>query len=87
MIHSQDRISQRNKNEILNSKNEFNHPPIAKITVEGKRRRKKIQKCASSSSAKIVNITISQILVHYLFLVQKIKSNASEKVIFTRKPQ
>ena len=28
------RISSRNKEEILNSKNEFNHPPIARITVE-----------------------------------------------------
>ena len=28
------RISGRNKNEILNSKNEFNHPPIARISVE-----------------------------------------------------
>ena len=28
------RISSRNKKEILNSKNEFNHPPIARITVE-----------------------------------------------------
>ena len=34
------RISSRNKNEILNSKNEFNHPQIARITVE----RKKFQK-------------------------------------------
>ena len=28
------RIGNRNKKEILNSKNEFNHPPIARITVE-----------------------------------------------------
>ena len=28
------RISSRNKKEVLNSKNEFNHPPIARITVE-----------------------------------------------------
>ena len=28
------RISSRRKNEILNSKNEFNHPPITRITVE-----------------------------------------------------
>ena len=28
------RISGRNKNEILNSKNEFNHPPIARISVQ-----------------------------------------------------
>ena len=34
------RISGRNKNEILNSKNEFNHPPIARISVE---RSKKFQ--------------------------------------------
>ena len=28
------RISGRKKNELLNSKNEFNHPPIARISVE-----------------------------------------------------
>ena len=28
------RISGRGKNETLNSKNEFNHPPIARISVE-----------------------------------------------------
>ena len=28
------RISKRKKNELLNSKNEFNHPPITRITVE-----------------------------------------------------
>ena len=28
------RISSRKKNEILNSKNEFNHPPITRITVD-----------------------------------------------------
>jgi hypothetical protein len=30
------RISQRNKNtgELLNSKSEFNHPPLRRITVE-----------------------------------------------------
>ena len=28
------RISGRNKTEILNSKSEFNNPPITKITVE-----------------------------------------------------
>ena len=32
------RISQRRKDEILNSKSEFNHPPIARITVEGRRK-------------------------------------------------
>ena len=30
------RITSRKKNEILNSKTEFNHPPVARITVEGK---------------------------------------------------
>ena len=34
------RISSRKKSEVLNSKNEFNHPPITRITVE----RNKIQK-------------------------------------------
>ena len=34
------RISKRKKRELLNSKNEFNHPPINRITVE---RKKKIQ--------------------------------------------
>ena len=39
-IHLQDRLIRRleypagEKNEILNKKNEFNHPPIARITVE-----------------------------------------------------
>ena len=28
------RISKRKKNELLNSKNEFNHPPITRILVE-----------------------------------------------------
>ena len=28
------RISNRGRNEILNSKNEFNHPPITRISVE-----------------------------------------------------
>ena len=32
------RISSMKKNEILNSKNEFNHPPIARITVERSRK-------------------------------------------------
>ena len=32
------RISKRTKSEILNSKNEFNHPPIARITVERKKK-------------------------------------------------
>ena len=30
------RINNRNKNELLNSKTEFNHPPIPRITVERK---------------------------------------------------
>ena len=30
------RINNRKKNELLNSKTEFNHPPIPRITVEGK---------------------------------------------------
>ena len=32
------RISSRGKNSLLNSKNEFNHPPIARITVEKNRK-------------------------------------------------
>ena len=32
------RISSRAKVEILNSKNEFNHPPLARITVERKKK-------------------------------------------------
>ena len=28
------RISKRPKSEILNSKTEFNHPPIARVTIE-----------------------------------------------------
>ena len=31
------RITSRRKSEVLNSKNEFNHPPIARITVERKK--------------------------------------------------
>ena len=33
------RISERGKNEILNSKNEFHHPPIARISVERSKKR------------------------------------------------
>ena len=47
------RISNRAKSEILNSKNEFNHPPIARITVE----RKKNPNLGTSSSAKLVSYT------------------------------
>ena len=43
------RISQRKKNELLNSKNEFNHPPIARISVERNKR-----KFTPPSSAKLV---------------------------------
>ena len=32
------RISGRKKGELLNSKNEFNHPPIARISVERNKR-------------------------------------------------
>ena len=38
------RISKRKKHELLNSKNEFNHPPIARISVERKKNFKKFQK-------------------------------------------
>ena len=31
------RISSRNKNEILNSKSQFNHPPVARVVVEGRK--------------------------------------------------
>ena len=43
------RISERKKNELLNSKNEFNHPPIARISVERNKR-----KFTPPSSAKLV---------------------------------
>ena len=33
------RISSRGRNEILNSKNEFHHPPIARISVERSKKR------------------------------------------------
>ena len=33
------RISNRGKQDLLNSKNEFNHPPIARICVEKPRSR------------------------------------------------
>ena len=32
------RISNRNKLELLNSKNEFNHPPIRRVTLEKKKK-------------------------------------------------
>jgi hypothetical protein len=31
------RINGRNKIELMNSKTEFNHPPIARVTVEGRK--------------------------------------------------
>ena len=34
------RISERRKNELLNSKSEFNQPPIARITIEGRKTKK-----------------------------------------------
>ena len=34
------RITNRNKIELLNSKNEFNHPPITRITVERNKKQK-----------------------------------------------
>ena len=37
------RINNRKDNEILNSKSEFNHPPVARITVEGKKKFQKFQ--------------------------------------------
>ena len=47
------RISGRKKSEILNSKNEFNHPPITRITVE--RNKKQIPKSFGlTSSAQLV---------------------------------
>ena len=42
------RIGSRTKNEILNSKNEFNHPPITRITIEG-RKKKYVAKPAQPS--------------------------------------
>ena len=35
------RINNRKNDEILNSKSEFNHPPVARITVEGKQKFRK----------------------------------------------
>ena len=32
------RIESRNKEELMNSKSEFNHPPIARVTVEKRRK-------------------------------------------------
>ena len=58
------RISQRRKDEILNSKSEFNHPPIARITVEGRRKYPKI-KYLCTHSAQLVN---SLITVRYWFV-------------------
>ena len=34
------RISSRKKNEVMNSKNEFNHPPITRITVDRNKKQK-----------------------------------------------
>ena len=39
------RISNRNNHALLNSKNEFNHPPITRISVE---RRRKYQHSSTS---------------------------------------
>ena len=47
------RISQRSKYEILNSKNEFNHPPIARITVEGKRRKQNYKNVPAPAQPKL----------------------------------
>ena len=42
------RISSLKKNEILNSKNEFNHPPVARITVERNGKFKNNTVCGTS---------------------------------------
>ena len=42
------RISSMKKNENLNSKNEFNHPPIARITVERSRKFKNKNACGTA---------------------------------------
>ena len=42
------RISHNNKNEILNSKTEFNHPPIARITVERSKKFKNKNVCGTA---------------------------------------
>ena len=47
------RISNRGNGELLNSKNEFNHPPIARISVE--RSKKTCFKNGHPSSAKLVS--------------------------------
>ena len=39
------RIENRNKNELLNSKTEFNHPPIARIVVEKRKFEKRKTGC------------------------------------------
>ena len=41
--HEAVRIDNLESSEILNSKNEFNHPPIARITVERKKKTKIFQ--------------------------------------------
>ena len=39
------RITSRKKNEILNSKTEFNHPPVARIIVERSNKFKNKNEC------------------------------------------
>ena len=43
------RISNRNKLELLNSKNEFNHPPIRRVTLEKKKKNFEYNKNSSKN--------------------------------------
>ena len=46
------RINMREKSELLNSKNEFNHPPIARIIVEKRKYNAGTQSACSRNETK-----------------------------------
>ena len=58
-LHPQSRMTNRNKVELLNSKNEFNHPPIARITYEKKNIFKKSTQSSVPKNYQYANQTLS----------------------------
>ena len=73
------RINNRKNDEILNSKSEFNHPPVARITVEGKQKFRK--------SKNELNIQYSQACTQsqnsLSFPVQKIQCCSKHDLTFS----
>ena len=59
------RIGSKRKNEILNGKNKFNHPPIARITVEGRKKKIFSQNKSAKLVLKIVRYWYIQLLFWY----------------------